>query len=84
MKEECQSTPKMECSEKCVEKCEDEDKRVCMTMPVEECKEVSMLVMVMLWMLMLVRLMVAMREKPWKYDQKHVLVCFWPIQTAKR
>ena len=47
MREDCQSTPKMECSEKCVEKCEDEDKRVCMTMPVEECKEVNMMVMVM-------------------------------------
>ena len=53
MKEECQSTPKMECSEKCVEKCEDEDKRVCMTMPVEECKEVNMMVMVMTLMMVM-------------------------------
>ena len=48
VKEDCQPRSKMECSEKCIEKCEDEDKRVCMTMPVEECKEV----MVMLVMLM--------------------------------
>ena len=53
MREDCQSTPKMECSEKCVEKCEDEDKRVCMTMPVEECKEVDMMVMVMTLMMVM-------------------------------
>ena len=53
MKEDCQSKPKMECSEKCVEKCEDEDKRVCMTMPVEECKEVNMMVMVMTLMMVM-------------------------------
>ena len=43
VKEDCQPRSKMECNEKCVEKCEDEAKRVCMTMPVEECKEVMVI-----------------------------------------
>ena len=55
-----------------------------MTMPVEECKEVSMMVMVMLWMLMLVRLMMLMRRKKWKDEQKHDRACFWSVQTAMR
>ena len=53
-----------------------------MTMPVEECKEVSMMVMVMLWMLMLVRLMMLMRRKKWKDEQKYDRACFWRVQTA--
>ena len=69
VKEDCQSTPKMECSEKCVEKCEDEDKRVCMTMPVEECKEVNR--MVMLMMVRLVMVIVVMERKKWKDEQKY-------------
>ena len=36
-------------------KCEDEDKRVCMTMPVEECKGV-----IFMTMLMMARMMIMM------------------------